>query len=144
MGKDEPIWFFSEGVKYIHPAKEKTRHWIRKIIKLERFLAGEINIIFCSDAYLSEINVKYLKNNMLTDIITFDYSEKKGWIKGDIYISVERAKENAGKFGVSFQEEIDRLIVHGILHLAGYDDKDRKDKKVMTLKEDYYLSLPAI
>ena len=146
MGGRETTWFFSEGVDYTHKNKGKTRDWISKIIESERFTQKEINIIFCSDKYLLEINNKYLKNNTLTDIITFDFSESENehTIKGDIYISIERARDNALKFKVTFEEEIRRLIVHGILHLAGYKDKDLKDRHIMTLKEDYYLSLPPI
>jgi probable rRNA maturation factor len=137
------IWFFSEGTSYTPPAKGKLRDWINRIIHKEGYRAGEISIIFCTDPYLSEINIKYLKNNTLTDIITFDLSEKPGTIQGDIYISVERAKENAKAFKVSLKAETSRLIVHGLLHLAGYKDKTPEEKKVMTVKEDYYLSLPS-
>ena len=136
------IWFFSEGITFAPAAKGKLREWINKIIKKEGHKPGEINIIFCTDAYLSEINVKYLKHNTLTDIITFDLSEKPGILQGDIYISLERARENAAKFKVSLKKEVTRLIAHGVLHLAGYKDKTPEDKQLMTAKEDYYLSLP--
>jgi rRNA maturation RNase YbeY len=137
------IWFFCEGTSYVPSAKGKIREWINSIIHKEGYKAGEISIIFCTDAYLSEINIKYLKHNTLTDIITFDLSEQEGMIQGDIYISIERAKENAKAFKVSLKAETSRLMVHGILHLAGYNDKTADEKKVMTSKEDYYLSLPS-
>jgi rRNA maturation RNase YbeY len=136
------IWFFSEGTAYTPAEKGKLREWINKIIKKERNKPGEVNIIFCTDAYLSEINVMYLKHNTLTDIITFDLSEKPGILQGDIYISIDRARENASTFNVSQKSEVTRLIAHGILHLAGYKDKSPEDKQAMTAKEDYYLSLP--
>jgi probable rRNA maturation factor len=142
-GYKRNIWFFSEGTNYVPPAKGKIREWINSIIHKEGYKAGEISIIFCTDAYLSEINVKYLKHNTLTDIITFDLSEQQGIIQGDIYISIERAKENAKAFRVSLKAETSRLMVHGILHLAGYNDKTPEEKMVMTSKEDYYLSLPS-
>jgi rRNA maturation RNase YbeY len=113
------------------------------VIKEEGYREGAINFIFCSDKYLHDINVKYLKHNTLTDIVTFDMSENEDFISGDIYISIERARENAREFGVLLKNEVRRLIVHGILHLAGYGDKTPKEKTVMTQKEDYYLSLPA-
>lgn len=141
MNIKNSTWFFSEGVRYTPQAKTEIRQWIGTIIRKEGFKPGEINIIFCSDGYLSEINIKYLKHNTLTDIITFDLSEKKGIVQGDIYISIERAKENAAKFRVGREKEVHRLMVHGILHLAGYADKTPADKLEMTAKEDYYLSL---
>ena len=100
-----------------------------------------INFIFCDDEYLHNLNVEYLDHDTLTDIITFDYTEKGGPISGDIYISKERAKENAKTYGQTLGKEIQRLLVHGVLHLLGYKDKTKKDKILMTSKEDYYLSL---
>lgn len=143
MERKESIWFFTEEVNYVHPQKEATRAWIRSIIRNEGYRTGQINIIFCSDDYLHEINVKYLKHNTLTDIITFDLSESREEISGDIYISLHRAKDNARKFNVRIRHEIRRLIVHGVLHLTGYRDKAVKEKELMTRKEDYYLSLTA-
>ena len=143
MSARQNIWFFSEDVSYVHKGKNATRSWINNAIFNEGFSFGEINIIFCSDEYLSQINLKYLNHNTLTDIVTFDMSEKEDVISGDVYISVERARENCKKFDVRLDDEIKRLIIHGILHLAGYSDKAPEDKALMTRKEDYYLSLPA-
>ena len=143
MNSPSNIWFFAEGTKYLHRGKRKTREWIDKIILKEGYKQGDINIIFCSDDYLHQINLKYLKHNTLTDIVTFNMSENEGVISGDIYISIERAKENARTYQVSTSQEVMRLIVHGILHLAGYKDKTLEDKENMRAKEDYYLSLPA-
>jgi len=143
MNKDSSIWFFTEDIRYTFGGKGATRDWVRSVIREEGYLDGDINIIFCSDAFLHEINVKYLKHNTLTDIITFDLSEREKEISGDIYISIERARENAKGLKVTLYNEVRRLIVHGILHLAGYRDKRPAEKAAMTLKEEYYLSLPA-
>lgn len=143
MKKKETIWFFNEDVNFTLRDKGILRRWLREIIRKERFRTGEINIIFCSDEHLLEINVNYLNHNTLTDIITFDLSDDVGTLKGDIYISLDRARENAKSYGVALITELRRLMAHGILHLSGYTDKNQKDKQLMTSKEDYYLSLPA-
>jgi rRNA maturation RNase YbeY len=143
MNKESSIWFFTEDIRYTFRGKGATRAWVINVIREEGYLGGDINIIFCSDAFLHEINVKYLKHNTLTDIITFDLSEREKEISGDIYISIERARENAKGLKVTLFNEVRRLIVHGILHLAGYRDKSPAEKAAMTQKEDYYLSLPA-
>lgn len=103
-------------------------------------IAG-VNVIFCSDKFLHSLNTKYLKHDTLTDIITFDYSESDNAISGDVFISIDRVKENAKKYKVFFPVELHRVIIHGFLHLAGYKDKHIDEKQVMTSKEDYYLSL---
>ena len=100
-----------------------------------------INFVFCSDKYLYELNIKYLEKDTYTDIITFDMTDNEDVIMGDIYISIERAKENARKYKQPCLKEIRRLMIHGVLHLIGYNDKDQNHKKLMTEKEDYYLSL---
>ncbi len=98
-----------------------------------------INVIFCDDSFLLEMNIKYLNHDTLTDIITFDYNEGSA-ISGDIFISIERVRENAGIFSKSFAEELHRVIIHGVLHLCGYKDKSRKDQVVMRMKEETYLA----
>lgn len=113
--------------------------WISKAIQEESCKEGEINYIFCSDDYLHKINIDFLDHDTLTDIISFDYSVGKE-LHGDIYISVDRVKENADDFKVSFEDEISRVMIHGVLHYCGYKDKTDKDQEVMTAKEDYYLS----
>ena len=115
-------------------------NWISKSIANEAFNEGYINYIFCDDNYLLDINVKYLKHNELTDIISFDYSLGK-ILSGDIFISIDRVKENALKFETNFDHELQRVIIHGILHFCGYKDKTKEDKRLMRKKEDYYLSL---
>jgi rRNA maturation RNase YbeY len=132
------INFFTEGIKYILRDKIAIRKWLIEAAANEGCKIGEINIIFCSDAYLSEYNKQFLKHSSLTDIITFDYSEGKT-LSGDIFISIERVCENAIKFKVPENQELKRVMIHGILHLCGYKDKTVKDRKQMRRKEDVYL-----
>ena len=120
------------------PYEQEFTSWISSVIKSENHKEGEINYIFCDDAYLHEINVKYLDHDTLTDIISFDYSVGKE-LHGDIYISIERVKENAKDFEVPFKEELRRVMVHGVLHYCGYKDKTEEDKSVMRSKEDFYI-----
>ena len=100
---------------------------------------GDINIIFCSDNYVLDVNIKYLSHDYFTDIITFDYCEGNT-LSGDLFISVDSVKENSIFYNTEFQTELNRVIVHGVLHLAGYDDHSDEDIKIMRTKEDYYLS----
>lgn len=118
--------------------KQKTiyKHWIKSIILDLKKRVGEINYIFCDDEYLLEMNQKYLKHDTYTDIITFDYSEKNV-ISGDIFISIERVKENSTKFSKGFEEELHRVLAHGILHLCGFKDKTSKESTLMREKEDW-------
>jgi probable rRNA maturation factor len=119
--------------------KLKIRNWVKAILETEGKSAGDITYIFCNDEYLGGMNEKYLKHNTLTDIITFDYSEK-GKLSGDIFISIERVKENTGSFNTTLNEELGRVMAHGVLHLSGYKDKSPDDKKMMKSKEDFYLT----
>jgi len=114
--------------------------WIEFVIHQEDSQLGEINYIFCDDSYLLEINIKELKHNTLTDVISFDYTVGD-IISGDIFISTERVKENADEFNNIFKDELHRVIIHGVLHYCGYKDKTDDEKKEMRSKEDYYLSL---
>jgi rRNA maturation RNase YbeY len=109
--------------------------WINQVIVSEGFMCGDINYIFCNDDYLHEINVKYLNHDTLTDIISFDYTEGR-IISGDIFLSVERVKDNALDFDVSFNLELLRVMVHGVLHYCGYEDKSEEDEKLMRVKEN--------
>ena len=134
------ISFFNEDVNYTVKGKQKLRQWIASAIRAEGFSrVGELNFIFCSDAYLLEMNKTYLEHDTYTDIITFDSSEDEMVIAGDIFISVERIAENALKFGVPERDELHRVIIHGVLHLCGYLDKKKADKELMTAKENMYL-----
>ena len=119
---------------------EEVKSWISKVILEENCNEGDINYIFCSDEYLHKINVKFLNHDTLTDIISFDYSLGKE-LHGDIYISVDRVTENASDYGTNFIDELDRVIIHGILHYCGYKDKTNDDELLMRSKEDYYLSI---
>jgi rRNA maturation RNase YbeY len=143
MAKPGNINFFPEGIKFDLKEKRKIRHWMIQAIENEKHRLGAINFIFTSDDILFELNQQYLGHSTLTDIITFDLSETKTKLEGDIYISIDRAKENAEKFKESVEKEVRRLMIHGVLHLAGYKDKTRAEKAGMRSKEDYYLSLLA-
>ena len=120
--------------------QKQTSKWISEIAKTERVSLVNLNYIFCDDDYLHALNLKFLKHDTNTDVITFDYSLQKE-LSGDIYVSIERVKENAQKFGEKFNTELSRVMVHGFLHLCGYADKMTEDKKLMRNKENYYLSL---
>ena len=109
--------------------------WISRIIESEGFDEGEINYIFCDDDYLHKINVEYLDHDTLTDIISFDYTVGN-LIQGDIFVSVERVKDNANDFNVSFEEELKRVLSHGVLHYCGYKDKTPEDEALMRSKEE--------
>ena len=122
--------------------KEKTRikNWLKLVAESEIFSLGNISVIFCSDNYILDINQKYLQHDYFTDIITFDYSENDR-ISGDLFISVDTVRENSIEYATDFQDELHRVIVHGVLHLVGYDDHTDEDVRQMRAKEDYYLSL---
>jgi len=114
--------------------------WLEQVIVNEEKKIGEINFVFCNDDYLHKMNVEFLKHDTLTDIISFDYTVGK-IIQGDIFISTERVADNATDFKVNFEEELHRVMVHGILHYCGYKDKTEEDANMMRSKEDYYLNL---
>ncbi|MEJ5054257.1 rRNA maturation RNase YbeY [Sphingobacterium sp. MYb382] len=135
------ILFFAEDTDFVLKQKQKVREWIYATIKAEGFRrVGELSFVFCSDAYLLEINKEYLNHDTYTDIVTFDSSEDEDEISGDIFISIERIQENAAKFAVAERDELHRVIAHGVLHLCGYYDKKKEDKTLMTEKENFYLS----
>jgi rRNA maturation RNase YbeY len=114
-------------------------NWITAVIREEGFNEGEVNYIFCDDVYLLKLNIEFLNHDTLTDIISFDYTLGKQ-INGDIYISIERVKENADVFNTEFSSELNRVMVHGILHYCGYKDKAKADEAEMRSKENYYIS----
>jgi probable rRNA maturation factor len=132
--------FFEEDISYKLKQKTQVRQWIKNTIVAEGFLLDELTYIFCSDAYLLQINQQYLDHDTYTDIITFDNSTEEREITGDIFISIDRIRENADKFGQSVVDELHRVMIHGVLHLLGYKDKTPNDNKNMTQKEDEYLS----
>jgi len=134
-----PVFFFEEDIKFKPKNKTALRQWINETIVNEGASLSEINYIFCSDVYLIGLNQQYLDHDTYTDIITFDNSEIEKSIAGDIFISIDRIRENALTFGIDATHELQRVMIHGVLHLLGYKDKSKKDKALMTQKEDFYL-----
>ena len=120
--------------------EDSISEWLKHAIRLEKKALGEINYIFCDDEYLLKKNQDFLNHDTLTDIITFDYSEENK-LSADIFISLERVKENALIFAVPFEKELKRVIIHGILHLIGYKDKSEEETKTMRSKENFYLAI---
>lgn len=134
------IQYFSEDVPVPKLKRRVTSQWIKQVIASEGKRVGDISFIFCSDSYLLDVNKKYLEHDYFTDIITFDYVEGLV-ISGDIFISVDRVNENSVEFKTTVTDELNRILIHGILHLLGYKDKQKKDKLLMTEKEDFYLNM---
>ena len=134
------IRYFNEDTKFEFKSRALNNKWLKMVAESEIRRIGDINIIFCSDNYILDVNMKYLQHDYFTDIITFDYCEKNR-LNGDLFISVDSVRENALFYGTEFSDELNRVIVHGILHLVGYDDHSEEDIAVMRSKEDYYLGL---
>ena len=134
------VSFYFEDIKFVFRQKTLTRKWLKLVAESEICRIGDISVIFCSDNYILDINQKYLGHDYFTDIITFDYREADR-LSGDLFISVDSVRENSIEFGTSFNDELNRVIVHGLLHIIGYDDHTDEDIKVMRSKENYYLSL---
>lgn len=132
------IRFHTENIKFTLKNKTILKEWIKSTIEKRKNKTGEITYVFCSDEYLLKINREYLNHDTYTDIVTFDYSKKEK-IAGDILISIDRVKENAEKFSKSLEEELHRVIIHGVLHLLGYSDKTKSAKAEMTKQEDVCL-----
>ncbi len=140
------ISFTTADIKFTLKNKTVLKQWITSAIEKGKYKVGEITFIYCSDDYLLKRNKQYLLHDTYTDIITFDYSEAfplskgfRGIIAGDIFISIERVKENSEKFSKTFEEELHRVIIHGVLHLLGYKDKTKTAKTEMTKQEDVCL-----
>lgn len=129
---------FNYELDYSLDNEEGISQWISSVISSEQFEVGEINYIFCNDDYLHKLNLEFLEHDALTDIISFDYKVGKK-LHGDIFISIDRVMENSKKFDVSFGNELNRVIVHGILHFCGYNDKSDDEKMLMREKENFYL-----
>jgi probable rRNA maturation factor len=134
------ISFCKVDIEYNHTQITKYRTWLKQACESEKRQLGELGYNFCSDNFLLDMNKQHLNHDYYTDIITFDFSEGK-LVSGDIYISIERVKENAKTENTTFKTELKRVIIHGLLHLCGYKDKSPKEAKLMRQKEDYYLSL---
>jgi len=130
------IHFFSEQIDFKLSHSLKVKKWIKTSVERHEQKLKEINFIFCDDAYLLQINQEYLQHDTYTDIITFDNSEKKGQIESDIFISIERVRENAQNLQIDFEQELRRVLIHGVLHLLGYKDKSKEQAQEMRAKED--------
>lgn len=133
------IYHHKEDVSFTPSNKILLRKWITNAINCEGKSAGDINYIYCSDDYLLELNRSSLDHDYYTDIITFDYVENNV-ISGDLFISVDRVRENATHNNVPLEKELQRVMIHGIMHLCGYGDKTPKEEKIMREKEDFYIS----
>ena len=135
------IYFFSEDIKFSPQVVRKTKAWLKHVVEAENRSLEELVYIFCSDAYPLRINTEYLGHDTLTDVVTFDTTENQAVVGGEVYISIERVQENSMKYHVAFEEELHRVMIHGLLHLLGYTDKSAREKKIMRKKEFAYLSL---
>ena len=135
------IQFFAEDIDFVPKQKIKLRQWISQTASHEGFRIRELNFIYCSDAYLWQLNQEYLNHDTYTDIITFDHSEETDRLVGDIFISIDRIRDNALKFHTQETDELHRVMIHGVLHLCGYGDETADEKRIMTEKEDHYLAL---
>lgn len=131
---------FNYEIEFQLENEDKTSTWIQECVEKEGFELGEINYIFCDDDYLHKINVEFLQHDTLTDIISFDYTLGK-LVGGDIFISIDRVKDNAKEFNTSFKNELHRVIIHGVLHYMKYKDKTEKEKQVMREKENTCLNI---
>ncbi|RAI94970.1 rRNA maturation RNase YbeY [Algoriphagus yeomjeoni] len=136
-----PINFFTEEVPFSLKEKRKRKAWLKKIAESENHKIEDLNYVFCSDEYLHSMNVEYLDHDTYTDIITFDNSEDEGIIEGDIFISIERVKENSETLNVTEEKELSRVISHGLFHLLGYKDKTKAEASLMRSKEEFAINL---
>lgn len=136
------IRYFTEDIRFQYKGKRLTSNWLKKVAEQEEKRIGGVSIIFCSDPYLLGINREYLGHDYYTDIITFDYCEGK-LLGGDLFISIDAVRDNAAFYGTSFDNELHRVIVHGLLHLIGYDDHSDADTAAMRAAEDRALALLA-
>lgn len=134
------IHFFNADVKYVLRDKGHIRDWLIRVARIEKATIEELNIILCSDGFLYRMNVEHLGHRTLTDIITFDYSSSRKSLNGEMYISIDRVRENAKALKINIKDEIHRVIVHGLLHQCGYSDKSPHKKEVMRRREDKALS----
>ncbi len=135
------IHFFTEDISFNLPQKLKRKNWLKALANEEGFVIKELNYVFCSDEYLLDMNQEYLDHDTYTDIITFDNSENQFDLEGDIFISVDRVKENADKHRSSVEQELNRVISHGLFHLAGYKDKSKSESIEMREKEEFAIDL---
>lgn len=137
------VRYFIQDTDFLFKRRAVHNAWLKAVAVEENCRLGEISVIFCSDAYLLDMNKKYLRHDYFTDIITFDYSEGE-LLSGDLFISVDTVRSNASFYSAEFDDELDRVIVHGLLHLIGYDDHSKEEFAAMKEKENYYLSKRAL
>lgn len=136
-----PIYYFFEDTSFEFNNPDNYTAWLEKILTENNKKLGDLNYIFCSDDYLLNINKNHLNHDYYTDIITFDNSDKEETIEADVYISIDRVSENAITHNTTIMNELSRVMVHGLLHLLGFNDKTDEEKRVMREKEDTYISL---
>jgi len=137
----DAIQYFFEDIDFKIDNSNKISSWISKVISTEKYNLTSINYIFCSDEHLFKVNKEYLNHDYYTDIITFNNAEDDSQIEGDLFISIDRVTENAKTNGELFEKELNRVMIHGVLHLLGYNDKTKEEQIVMREKENAYLSL---
>ena len=135
------IHFFSEEIRFTLKEKLNRKRWLTKIATNASFKIKELNYVFCSDEYLYQMNRDYLKHDTYTDIITFDNSENKDNIEGDIFVSIDRVRENAKTHNQEMETEMNRVLAHGLLHLMGYKDKTQEEATLMRIKEEESIKL---
>jgi rRNA maturation RNase YbeY len=140
VAEKDSIHFFKEQVQFRLTNADGLKKWIQLAVHKHHKNAGAINFIFCSDVYLLMLNKKYLRHNYFTDIITFDNSTEEKKLEADIYISVDRVRANAAKYKTTFSQELHRVIIHGVLHLLGYDDKSKAKQNSMRSAEEHWLA----
>lgn len=133
------VYFHNEDNSYVLPAKRKVKSWLKTSIEHQKMSIGTINVVFCSDQHLLGINIEYLNHDYYTDIITFNYCEAM-LISGDLFISIDRIKDNSKNNKLLFVNELHRVIIHGVLHLCGFNDKTKAEKKEIRQMEDYFLN----
>ncbi|GAA4423713.1 rRNA maturation RNase YbeY [Pontibacter saemangeumensis] len=138
---EHPIEFFSEDIEFELDNPDQVSEWIATIVAQHGQELNNLTYVFCSDDYLHHINVEYLDHDTLTDIITFNNADEDGIVEGDVFISVDRVRDNATELGTSFTDELHRVIIHGVLHLLGFSDKSEEDEALMRKQEDSSLSL---
>jgi probable rRNA maturation factor len=135
------ITFFNEDIEFKLKNSTKIKYWLKNIAITEGFKVGSLNYIFCSDEYLLNVNREYLNHDFYTDIITFDNSEDESKIEGDVFVSIDRVLDNAKTLNKIYENELMRVLAHGVLHLVGYDDLTDEGEGEMRSKEDFYLNL---
>jgi probable rRNA maturation factor len=138
---DHPIEFYSEDLDFSLSNPEQVADWIASIIEQHEFELVGLTYVFCSDEYLHQMNVEYLDHDTLTDIITFDNADEEGTVEGDIFVSIDRVRDNAQTLGIPFEDELHRVLIHGVLHLLGFKDKTDEQEALMRKQEDSCLSL---